>query len=174
MPNLPRPSRSDDAADYYFTYIDQVAEGDVLALLETGVAETRRALAGLPEEREHHRYAPGKWTLREVLGHVVDAERIFGFRAFHIARGDNAPLPGMEQDDYAATSGADARSVADLLDELDLVRRGHLALFQSFGAEAWERTGVASGVPFRVRAIPFILAGHEIHHRRVIVERYLE
>ena len=175
MSLLPRPTKSSaDAADYYFTYIDKVPDGDVMTLLETGVTETRRALSGVSAERERHRYAPGKWTLREVLGHVVDAERVFGFRAFHIARGDSAPLPGMEQDDFAAASGADDRPLADLLDELDLVRRGHLALFRSFGAEAWERSGVASGVPFRVRAIPFILAGHEIHHRRVLVERYLK
>jgi hypothetical protein len=172
-PLLPPSKGSADAADYYFTYIDQVPGGDVMTVLENGVAETRRALSGLSEEQERHRYAPGKWTVREVLGHVVDAERVFGFRAFHMARGDAAPLPGMDQDVFAAAAGAADRPLADLLDELDVVRRGHLALFRGFGPEAWERTGVASGVPFRVRAIPFIMAGHEIHHRRVIQERYL-
>lgn len=175
MTPLTRPTKdSADAADYYFTYIDQVPGPDVLAVLERGVAETRRTLLGLSEEQERHRYAPGKWTIREVLGHMVDTERVFGYRAFHIARGDAAPLPGYEQDDFAAVSGADARPLAELLDELDLVRRGHLALFRTFDAEAWERTGVASGSRFRVRAFPFILAGHEIHHRRVIAERYLD
>lgn len=169
---LPRPS-PDDAAAYYFTYIDQVPEGDVFAVLEAGVAETRRLLAGLTPEQEHHRYAPGKWTIREVLGHVIDAERVFGYRAFHIARGDAEPLPGMEQNDYARTAGADRRPVGDLLDELDHLRRGHLAFFRALDAEAWERAGTASGVSFRVRALPFILAGHEIHHRRLLAERYL-
>jgi len=172
MTGLPRPA-AEDAAPYYFTYIDQVPEGDVLAVLAGGVAETRHLLEGLAPEREHHRYAPGKWTIREVLGHVIDAERVFGYRAFHMARGDRTPLPSMEPDDYAATAGADRRPVVELLDELDLVRRGHLALFGGLDAEAWERTGIASGVPFRVRALPFILAGHEIHHRRGLAERYL-
>jgi hypothetical protein len=172
---LPRPG-SDDAASYYFTYIDQVPQGhglDVLAVLETGVAETRRLLADLAPEREHHRDAPRKWTVRDVIGHVVDAERVFGYRAFHIARGDTAPLPGMDQEVYAATAEADRRPLAELLDELDHLRRGHLALFHRLDEEAWERTGVASGVTFRVRAIPYILAGHEIHHRAILAERYL-
>jgi hypothetical protein len=172
MSTLPRPTTG-DAAPYYFTYIDQVAEGDVLATLAGGVAETRRLLAGLDPEQEHHRYEPGKWSIREVIGHVVDAERVFGYRAFHVARGDASPLPGMDQDDYAATCGADRRPLAELLDELDLLRRGHLALFLGLDTEAWERTGTASGHAFRARALPFILAGHEIHHRRILAERYL-
>jgi hypothetical protein len=170
--SLPRPT-SADAADYYFTYIDKVPDGDVLDVLSGGVAVTRRCLAGVGEAREGHRYAPGKWTLREVIGHVVDAERVFGYRAFHMARGDAAPLPGMEQEQYAATAGAERRRLGELLDELEHLRQGHLALFRSFDQTAWERVGTASGFPFRVRAFPFILAGHEIHHRRVIEERYL-
>ena len=172
MATLPHPT-ADDAASYYYTYIDKVPEGDVLAVLESGVAETRRLLAGLQPEREHHRYAPGKWTIREVLGHVIDTERVFGYRALHFARAQAAPLPGMEQEEFAAVAGADRRPVAELLDELDLLRRSHVALFRSFDTEAWERTGTASGMSFRVRAIPFILAGHEIHHRRGLAERYL-
>ena len=169
---LPRPSVG-DAAPYYFHYIDLVPEGDVLELLRSGVAETRRALADIDLERETYRYAPGKWSIREVVGHIVDAERVFGNRAFHIGRGDAAPLPSMEQDDYVATAGADRRPLAELLDELDLARRSHLRMFEGFDAKAWERVGTAANVPFRARAFPFILAGHEIHHRRVLTERYL-
>ena len=165
---LPRPTPV-DAAPYYFTYVDQVPPGDVLEVLAGGVAATRRAVAGLDP---HHRYAPGKWTVAEVIGHVLDAERVFGYRAFHLARGDAAALPGMDQDDYAATAGADGRPLADLLDELDAVRRGHLYLFRGLDAAAWERTGTASGAAFRVRALPFILAGHEIHHRGILAARY--
>lgn len=182
MTTLPRPTAG-DAAPYYFTYIDKVpegdgpqkdgSEGDVLAILAAGVDETRHLLAGLTPEREHHRYEPGKWSIREVLGHVIDAERVFGYRAFHIARGDASPLPSMDQNDYAARCGAGRRPLAELLDEFDLLRRAHLALFRSLDAEAWERTGTASGYPFRARALPFILAGHEIHHRGILAERYL-
>lgn len=169
---LPRPT-ADDAAPYYFTYIDQVPEGDVLEVLASGVGDTRRCLAGIDRATEDHRYAPGKWTVREALGHVVDAERVFGYRAFHIARGDASPLPSMDPDAYARTAGADRRPVAELLDELEHLRRAHLLLFRGLDAEAWQRSGIASGVPVRVRALPFILAGHEIHHRRILVERYL-
>lgn len=169
---LPRPSPG-DAAPYYFKYIELVPPGDVLAILSAGVSDTRRALAGLEPERETFRYAPGKWSIRELIGHIVDAERVFGYRAFHIGRGDAAPLPSMEQDDYVATAGADRRPLADLLDELDLARRSHLRMFEGFDSRAWERLGTAADVPFRARAFPFILAGHEIHHRRILAERYL-
>lgn len=169
---LPRPAPN-DAAPYYFTYIDQVPAGDVLEILAGGVAETRRCLRGVSSERESYRYAPGKWTLREVIGHLVDAERVFGYRAFHIARADPAPLPSMEQDDYAAAAGADRRPLADLLDELEHLRNSHLLLLRSLDREAWNRTGVASGFTFRVSSFPFILAGHEIHHRRILADRYL-
>jgi hypothetical protein len=169
---LPRPA-ADDAAPYYFTYIDQVPEDDVLEVLAGGVAETRRCLAGVDSVGEGLRYAPGKWSLREVVGHVLDAERVFGYRAFHIARGDAAPLPSMDQDAFVRTAGAGNRPLADLLDELEHVRMGHLHLFRALDAAAWERSGIASDVRVRVRAVPFILAGHEIHHRRILVERYL-
>lgn len=172
MSPLPRPS-ADDAASYYFTYIDKVPDGDVLTLLESSLEETLALLAGIAPDREPYRYAPGKWTVREVIGHVLDAERVFGYRAFHFARTDPAELPSMDQEVFARAAGADRRPLADLAAELEYVRRGHLALFRSFDAETWERTGVASGVGFRVRALPFILAGHEIHHRRILVERYL-
>jgi uncharacterized damage-inducible protein DinB len=169
---LPRPAAG-DAASYYFTYIDKVPDGDVLALLETSLDDTRQALAAVDAERETFRYAPGKWTVRDVVGHLLDAERVFGYRAFHFARADPAELPSMDQEIYARTARAERRPLAEVLDELADVRRGHLALFRGFDDEAWERTGIASNVPFRVRAIPFILAGHEIHHRQILVERYL-
>jgi uncharacterized damage-inducible protein DinB len=169
---LQRPAPA-DAGAYYFNYIDQVPAGDVLALLAGGIAETRRVLAKIGPDRETYRYAPGKWSVREVLGHVLDAERVFGHRAFHIARGDAAPQPSMEQDDYVAAAGADRRPLAEIVEELDLLRRSHLAMFESFDAQAWNRVGTASGFSFRVRSFPFILVGHENHHRRVLAEKYL-
>ena len=169
---LPRPTTG-DADPYYFAYIDLVPDGDVLEILARGVAETRRVLSGVPAERETFRYAPGKWSVRDVVGHVLDGERVFGNRAFHMGRGDPAPLPSMDQEIYAGTAGSDRRPLADLLAELDLVRQANLSMFRGFDAAAWERTGTASSKPFRVRSFPFILAGHEIHHRRVLAERYL-
>lgn len=171
MSDLPRP-KPDHAHHFYFVYIDQVPDGDVFEVLRTGVAETRTVLAGLGEDRELHRYAPGKWTVRDVVGHVVDTERVFGFRAFHIARGDRADLPGMDQDAFADAARASDRPVADWLDELEALRRSHLRLFSSFGEVEWSRVGKASGFPFRVSAFPWIMAGHEIHHRRVLAEKY--
>jgi hypothetical protein len=169
---LPRPAPG-DIAPYYFRYIDLVPPGDVLRVLAEGVAETRRAIAKLGPDRETWRYAPGKWSVRDLVGHVLDSERVFGHRAFHIARGDAAPLPSMEQDDYVKTAGADRRPLAEILEELDLLRRSHLSMFAGFDAAAWERVGIANGTPARVRAFPFVLAGHEIHHRSVLLERYL-
>jgi hypothetical protein len=169
---IPRPT-AEDAASFYFTYIDKVPDGaDVLAVLAGGPAATRAAVAGVTSERERHRYAEGKWSIREVLGHIVDTERVFGYRAFHMSRGDRTPLPSMDQDVYAAHAGADDRPLADLLDELEWTRRGHLAMFAGFDAAAWQRTGTASDRLFRVSAFPYILAGHEIHHRQILIERY--
>lgn len=170
--SLQRPI-ADDAAPYYFRYIDQVPDGDVLEILSGSLAESRRALRGVGPERETYRYAPGKWTIRDLIGHILDTERVFGNRAFHVARGDRAALPSMEQDDYVAAARADRRPLSEILDELEFVRRGNLAMFRSFDREDWERVGTAAGVSFRARAFPFILAGHEIHHRQVLVERYL-
>jgi hypothetical protein len=169
---LPRPGPQ-DAAPYYFQYIDLVPAGDVLEILAGGLAETRRVLRELGPEREMYRYAPGKWTVRDLVGHILDTERVFGYRAFHIARGDMASLPSMDQEGFAATARAERRPLADLLDELDLVRRSHVWMFHSFDRETWERAGLAAGVNFRVRSFPYVMAGHEIHHRSVLVERYL-
>jgi hypothetical protein len=172
MSSLPRPQVG-DAVAYYFTYIDQVPDGDVLETLANELAATQRLLADLPAERETYRYAPGKWSIREVIGHVLDGERVFGYRAFHIARSGGGDVPSMDQDVFAAAAEADRRPLADLVAELAVVREGNLRLFRSLSAEAWERTGTASGNLFRVRAFPFILAGHERHHRQVLAAKYL-
>jgi len=170
---LQRPG-PEDAAAYYSQYVDLVPEGDVVEMLAGGVAELRSVLRDLGPERETYRYAPGKWTVRDLVGHVLDTERVFGFRAFHIARGDPSSLPSMEQEGYVTNARAERRPLADLLDELELVRRAHVWMFHAFDREAWERIGIAAGVHFRARALPFVMAGHEIHHRRVLVERYLQ
>lgn len=171
------PHRRPDASEYapfYGTSIDQVPDGPVLDRLEHQIAETAEFLRSVPADREGHRYAPDRWSIREVVGHVLDIERVFGLRALHFARSDPAPLPGVDQDAWAGAAGYGERPLGDLVEELEAVRRSSVALFRGLPDDAWSRTGVASGVTFTVRAIPWILAGHEIHHRRVLRERYLE
>lgn len=170
---MKRP-RSDEHADYYSMYIDRVPHGRPLVDVLREAPDTLDALlSSLPAEREHFAYETGKWTLREVLGHVIDAERLFSYRALHVARGDTADLPGMEQDDWAAASNADARPLADLLGEFRGLRAANTALFASFDEETLSRRGTASGFEFTVRALIHIIAGHELHHRDVLRERYL-
>ncbi len=167
-----RPDAAEHEA-YYSTYIDQVPEGDVLEMLSTQIETTLELLESVSPELEEHRYAPAKWSVREVVGHVIDAERVFAHRAFTFARADEAPLLGMDQNDYAGASNAADRPLADLSAELAAVRGATLALFRGLPAEAWTRSGVASGFPFSVRCFPFIIVGHEIHHRKGLVENYL-
>ena len=169
----PGRPKADEYADYYGRYIGRVPEAPVLETLERQIAGTMELLRAVPEERGGHRYAPGKWSMKEVLGHVTDAERIFATRALCFARGEAQPLPGMEQDEYVAAAGFDRRPLAGILDELEAVRRASLALFAGLGPDDWMRRGVASGCTFTVRAMPWILAGHERHHVDVLRERYL-
>ncbi|WP_419165596.1 DinB family protein [Candidatus Palauibacter sp.] len=164
----------DEHADYYAQYIDRVpADRPLIDVMREAPDALERLLAGLPAERETFVYAPGKWTCREVLGHVIDAERLFSYRVLHIARGDGAELPGMDQDEWAAASNAGQRSVADLLDEFRGLRAANAALFASFDDETLSRRGTASGFGFTVRALVHIIAGHELHHRGVLRDRYL-
>lgn len=158
---------------YYGLYIGRVPDGDVLEILEAQVGVTLDLLASVPPELEQHRYAAGKWSVREVVGHVIDVERVFTHRAFTIARGDPEPLAGMDQDVYAAESRAHARPLADLARELAAVRAATLALFRGFSDDVWTRTGVASGFSFTVRTFPYIIAGHELHHRVGLESHYL-
>ena len=159
-------------APFYSTYVDGVPEGDILETLTGGLEETARVLASFHGDRETRRYAPGKWSVREVVGHVVDTERVFAYRALSIARRDPAALPGMDQEVWALGSNAQDRPLEDLERELAAVRSSSLALFRSFPADAWKRRGMASGNSFTVRSLAWIVAGHEIHHRRVLAERY--
>jgi len=166
----PRPG---EIAEYYQGYVDGVPGDDVLATLERNLVETRVLLEPLDERRAGHRYAPGKWSVKEVVGHVIDAERVFAYRALRMARGDPTPLASFDQDAFVARSGSDRRALGELLEELEHLRAANLLFFRSLGEEDWERHGTASERPFVVCAFPWILAGHELHHRRVLVERYL-
>ena len=168
-----RRPRPDEIAEYYRDYVEAAGADDPLALLEAGVRETLALLARFGEARGAHRYAAGKWSVKEVVGHLIDCERVFAYRALRMARGDQTPLAPFEQDDYVARSGSDRRTLADLGAELEHLRAANVLFFRGLEPAAWERTGTANDCSFVVCAFPWILAGHENHHRRVLSERYL-
>lgn len=166
-----RPDVS-EYAPFYHGYISGVPEGDVLVHLRHGGRELLAKLGAIPEERGGFRYADDKWTIREVVGHVIDAERIFTYRALRIARGDATPLPGFDENEYVRTAGSDNRTLASLVRELGAVRESTVPLFESLSDEVWIRRGVASGKEISVRALAYITAGHPMHHLRILRERY--
>lgn len=157
----------DEYNAYYHQYISRVPD-DVLSALETQIEETVTLLAKADEE---YRYAPGKWTVAQMLGHVIDSERIFAYRALRISRGDEKPMEGFEQDDYARN--APPCSLAGLIEEFRAVRRSTVLLFRHLDEPAWSRRGTANQNPVSVRALAFLIAGHELHHRAVLKDKYL-
>ena len=167
-----RPARG-EYAPFYQPYLDAVPDGDIVKTLREGLEATLFALRAVPEERAEHRYAPGKWTLREVLGHILDTERVFSYRALRIARGDATPLPGIEQDDYVREGRFERRPLGELIEEYEFVRRANLLLFNSFDENELGRQGTASGHGVSVRALVWIVAGHERHHLNTLRDRYL-
>lgn len=166
------PDRT-EAADYYFTYIDKVGDGDIVEILRTQGSEFRTLLEGIPEEKSLHRYEPGKWSIREVLAHVNDTERLFVFRALWFARGLDLPLPSFDQNVAVAAAGAGGRSWKSHADEFSSIRAATVAFFAHLPEEAWGRRGVASGNPFTVRALAYMCAGHVTHHVDLLRRRYL-
>ena len=172
MSALGRPTKADCNA-YFLGYTDKVQADDVLAALEAQGRELDELLAGLDETRGNHRYAPGKWSVKGVVGHLVDCERVFQYRALSAARGDRTPLPGFDQDVWMAGVDFDRRTLGELRAELSGVRSASLTLFRSLTDEAWSRGAQAEGKDYTVRAVPWIMAGHERHHGAVLRERYL-
>lgn len=167
-----RPQET-EAAHYYFTYINQVPGDDALAAVESQLDESLALFAGISEETSLHRYAPDKWSIRQVLNHITDTERALAFRALWFARGFTTPLPSYDQDIAAAGAAADNIAWSAHVEEFRGVRLSTIALFRNLPAEAWMRTGIASDNPFTVRALAFIVAGHVAHHLAVLRERYL-
>jgi hypothetical protein len=159
-------------APFYAGYVGLVPESDVLAVLEGQSGEMRRLLRPVPAEKETDRYAEGKWSFRQVLGHLVDAERVFGHRAFCISRGEPAALPSFDENAYVAAARSDQIPLRELLDELALVRRANLIVLRRLEPREWARIGTASGKPVSVRALAFIMAGHLRHHQDVLRARY--
>ncbi|MGH7560459.1 MAG: DinB family protein [Gemmatimonadales bacterium] len=167
-----RPDRS-ECASFHLGYVREVPEGDILQTLERQLHATTALLEGLTPAQAEHAYAPGKWTVKDVLSHVIDAERIFSYRALRIARGDATPLPGFDEKTYVPLAGARDRSLVDLLAEFHAVRRATLALFDHLPADAATRRGTAAGAEVSVRALAWVITGHELHHQRILRERYL-
>jgi hypothetical protein len=159
-------------APYFSRYIDLVPAGDVLGVLRSQIDGTLAELRGISDVDSLRRYAEGKWSVREVVGHLADAERIFAYRALRFARKDRTPLAGFEENDYVPAARFDARDWGGLIEEYGAVRRSSLYFFEGLDGEAWERRGVASGKEISVRALAYIMAGHELHHMRILRERY--
>lgn len=170
---ITRPAPA-DYNPFYETYIRLIPDGhDPIDQLRQQPTALTGLLAGLTDEQTRYRYAPGKWSINESLVHIIDTERIFAYRALRIGRGDQTPLPGFDQDDYVPASGADARPLADIWREYHAVRAATLALFESLSTDAVERVGVTNGSPMSVRALAYMLPGHEAHHITIFRDRYL-
>jgi hypothetical protein len=162
-----------EAAPYYFTYINQVTGDDAAGTIETQLEESLAFFASISEERSLYRYAPEKWSIRQVLNHITDTERAFAFRALWFARGFETPLPGYDQNIAASGAEADKVSWSAHVEEFRRVRLATISLFRNLPADAWTRSGIASDNPFTVRALAYIIAGHVTHHVTVLRERYL-
>ena len=169
---MQRPDKSEHH-EYYSKYIDQVPDGDILHILRSGIEETAALFKGRPPSIAGYRYAPDKWSVADVIAHLSDCERTFGFRAFWFARKGAGELPSLDQDPFAAEAHASARSLESLMAEWRAVRASNLALFEAIDDDASMRTGVASGNRITVRALAWIIAGHEIHHRKGLMDQYL-
>jgi len=169
---MTRPNTT-EYAPYYDKYVTLVPDGDITTTLAAQLEDTLALLRSIPEERGGYAYEPGKWSIKELLGHVIDGERIFAYRALRIGRNDKTPLPGFEQDDYVANTNFNARTLASLIDEFAAVRQANLSLFRYFTAEEWHRRGTASENEVSARALAYIIAGHELYHRDILKARYL-
>lgn len=159
---------------YYGKYVALVADGDIIAALAQQIDETLGLLRSIPEAQANFRYAPGKWSIKELVGHMLDSERIFAYRALRFARNDRTPVPGYEQDDYIREASFDDCALGDLAAEFESVRQSSLYLFKHLNAEAWTRRGTANESEVSVRALAYLIAGHELHHREILRSKYLQ
>jgi hypothetical protein len=167
-----RPDPTEYAA-YYGKYVSLVPHGDILTTLDQQLDDTLSLLRGITESQSAFRYAPDKWSIRELVGHIIDTERIFSYRALRFARKDETPLPGFDQDVFNENASFDDYPLVELASEFEHVRRSTIFLFKHLEADAWLRRGIASDNEVSVRALAFILAGHELHHLGILRTRYL-
>lgn len=167
-----RPEKT-EYGEFYEGYISLVPGDDIISALSAQPTELQDIFVSMPEEKGYYAYADGKWTIKEVLSHMIDGERIFSYRALRISRGDKTPIEGFEQDGYNEHSHANERSLSDLLEEFNLLRRANLLVVNYLSDEDWKRMGTASNTPVSVRALAYIMAGHVTHHLNILRERYL-
>ena len=169
---MTRPA-STDYGSWYAGYVSLVPEDDILSAIEQQSSETQKVLASLDDARGAHRYAEGKWSVKEVIGHVTDAERVFGYRAMCISRGEQRSLPGFDENEYMKHANFDDWRIGDLAESYALTRRSNIVMFRNMPPDAWTRRGIASDNPVTVNALAYIIVGHERHHLKVLRERYL-
>jgi hypothetical protein len=158
---------------YYGTYIDLVPEGSLEDILLSQLEETTVLLSDITETQENYRYALGKWTLKEVIGHITDTERIMSYRLLRIARGDQTPLAGFNEEQYVKNASFHSYSLTDVVEDFIAVRRSTLTLVNGLSEEVWSRKGLANDSEISVNALAYIIAGHELHHVKIIKEKYL-
>lgn len=170
---IDRPEET-EYAPFYGRYVSLVPSGDILTTLSAQLDDALAFLRAIPASDGGSRYAPGKWSIKELVGHVIDAERIFAYRALCFARNDGAPLAGFEENEYVRQASFNDYPLGDLVDEFESVRKSTLFFFRHLDAEAWMRRGVASESEVSVRALAYIIAGHELHHRGILRDRYLQ
>jgi uncharacterized damage-inducible protein DinB len=168
-----RRPEPDEYAPYYADYIDMVKGSDITFILAGQVFLVEKLLSEISEDKANSSYAPGKWTIKEVMGHLIDCERIFAYRALCISRGETKPLPGFDQDIYVQNAGFNQRTMTSLLEEYALLRNSNIACFKSFTRDMLHFKGVANNYPISVNALMYCIAGHELHHMKVLQERYL-
>lgn len=168
-----RPEK-DEHIDYYSRYIDRVPDGDIVARLESQLDETLSFLRSIPESKLDYRYAPGKWNIKEVVGHLGDGERVFQYRAWRFSRADTTPVPGFEENDYVANAPFSRLRMSDLISEFEHLRKASIRMLSALDANAMERRGTANDAEISVRAIAWILAGHVDHHSEILRTRYLQ
>jgi hypothetical protein len=165
------PPDSSEYAPYYGKYVSLVPDEDALAAMRSQLTETLALLRGVPEAEANKRHPPYTWSVKDVVGHLTDCERVFGYRALRFARGDATPLPGFEENDYARAAESDRRTLAELAAEFEALRRSHIGFFAGLPETAWSRKGTANNDEVTVRALAYILVGHERHHTAILRRR---
>jgi uncharacterized damage-inducible protein DinB len=159
---------------FYKHYVDNVKTNNIIKELRDQVIDIQAIISEIPEEKEEFLYAPGKWTIKEIIGHIIDTERVLGYRAMRFARKDKTPLPGYDEDHYVANGNFNKQTLYSLGHEFAIVREANLALFKTWDEEALSQVGVANGLDVTVRSLLFMIAGHATHHMGVIKEKYLK